>query len=379
MTDTPVVEVPKPLTKADIRKWTADDMKKAIHNGQLDEINRVLAAPEVIPDPEPTAEEVAAQEEADAQAVAQAEVDAAAALAAKDAADAAAAQAAEAAKPKKIVVEYQATDEAGQPIGRPTHLEAASWEEMSKKQTDAHINALRYAERIKNRKVTQKQPESPRPELTQEELVAAAADLDSDDPVKKAAAIRKLNRTDLIEKELEEAAIETKNAREASISYAFMRNHLHDFNPCAANGQLLSDYLKDNNLEWTEDNLEEAFSKVENQLAPVVKPEPVAPNAPAEPTPVPAAVVPAAPAAEPVAAPVVASAPAPAAPNAPAPARRVPSGGIQPGSLTAGRPATAKPAGLTKAQIKAWTGEQMRAYMRKPGGVAEINRVLKGE
>lgn len=382
MSDTPVVlETPKPLTKEEIRAWTAEDMKKAIMGGRLNEINEVLATPV------PTVEEIAAAEQAEADtratADAQAAVDAQAVIdaeAARVAAEQAAATAAaeEAARPKKIVVEYQATDEEGKAIGRPTHLEAHTWEEMSKKQTEAHINALRYAERVKNRKVTQKQPEAPKPELTQEEMAAAAADLESDDPAKKAAAIRKLNRTDLIEKQLQDAAVREQNAREAAISYAFMRNHLQDFNPCQANADVLTNYLKDNNLEWTEDNLEEAFSKVSEQLAPVVQSAPVAPAPAAEPIPpVVPVTAPVIPAAAPVAAAPVVAAPVTPAPNAPA--KPVPHGGVQPGTLTAGRPVAAKPAGLTKAQIKAWTVEQMKAYMRKPGGTDEINRVLGGK
>lgn len=378
MTDTPVVEAPKPLTKAEIRSWTAEQMKQAIIQGRLDEINTVLGTPV------PTEEEIAAAEQAvvDAQVVADAQAaDAqvvADAEAARIAAEATAAAVAEAAKPKKIVVEYQATDEEGKPIGRPTHLEAYSWEDMSKKQTEAHINALRYAERVKNRKITQKQPEPITPELTSEELAAASADLDSNDPAKKAAAIRKLNRTDLLEKKLRETDAEKEGARQASVSYAFMRNHLQDFNPCNANAQILSAYINDNNLEWTEDNLEEAFSKVIDQLAPVVHQAPALPVAEIPPAvPVVASVTPVTPAAAPVAAAPVAAAPAAPAPNAPAP--KVPSGGIQPGTLTAGRPVPVKPAGLTKAQIKAWTSDQMKAHMRKPGGIDEINRVLAGK
>ena len=86
------------------------------------------------------------------------------AFAAQQAAEAAAAAAVAATPPpavvpleekKKIVVDYQATDEDGRPIGRPTHIEGWTWEEVSKKQQDAHVNAVRYAERVKSNRVKQ--------------------------------------------------------------------------------------------------------------------------------------------------------------------------------------------------------------------------------
>ncbi len=381
MSDQAVVETPKPLTRAEIRGWNADEMKAAILHGRLDEINEVLATP--VPTPEEVADAEAqvvvdaqaaaeAQAAADAKAVTDAEAEG---LRVAEAARVAAAAPAVPVTPKKIVVDYQAADEDGKPIGRPTHLEAYSWEEMSQKQTEAHVNALRYAERVKNRNVTKKQPDLPTPELTPDELATAVVDLEGTDPVKKAAAIRKLSRTDVLDKKFLEADVAKKDALAASVSYAFMRAHLHDFNPCDANATILTDYINSNDLEWTQDNLEEAFSKVIDQLAPVVQPTPAPPVAEIPPVvpveaPVPAAEAPVA------VAPVVA---APVAPVPNAPAVRVPHAGIQPGTLTAGRLVPVKPAGLTKAQIKAWTSDEMKAYMRKSGGVDEINRVLAGK
>src|ERR1700676_1751573 len=49
----------------------------------------------------------------------------------------------QAAVPKKIVLEYQVKDENGNPIGRPTHLEAASHEELIEKMKEAHVQATR--------------------------------------------------------------------------------------------------------------------------------------------------------------------------------------------------------------------------------------------
>src|ERR1700687_692067 len=150
---------------------TLADLKSAMRNpSQLAAVNALLQTPEgkaiasemlndpdYIPKPRqaaPTAEE-AAQIAADL------------AIANQQEAEAAAAKLAEATQPKveeavqpaaeekkKIVLDYQVTAEDGTPLGRPTHIEGWSWEEVSEKQKQAHINAVRYAERVKKNRVT---------------------------------------------------------------------------------------------------------------------------------------------------------------------------------------------------------------------------------
>src|SRR5271157_1853519 len=54
---------------------------------------------------------------------------------------------------KKIVREYQVRDEEGNPIGRPTHLEAWTTDEMYEKMQTAHENATRAFHRLKKQKL----------------------------------------------------------------------------------------------------------------------------------------------------------------------------------------------------------------------------------
>jgi hypothetical protein len=75
---------------------------------------------------------------------------------------------------KKIVREYQVRDEDGNPIGRPTHLEAWSAEEMIEKMQTAHENATRAFHRLKKQKLQFNEKEQNRL-LTPEEIKAAAA------------------------------------------------------------------------------------------------------------------------------------------------------------------------------------------------------------
>ena len=74
---------------------------------------------------------------------------------------------------KKIVREYQVRDEDGNPIGRPTHLEAWSAEEMIDKMQTAHENATRAFHRLKKQKLQFTEKESSRV-LTPEDIKAAA-------------------------------------------------------------------------------------------------------------------------------------------------------------------------------------------------------------
>lgn len=297
------------------------------------------------------------------------------------------------AKKQRLVLDYQVTDpESGQPIGNRTHLEADTWEEMSDKQKIAHEHATRALHRFKNRKVTTKAEEPSKPQLTDAELQAAVAEIrKGDDPKAAVAALRKVAGAE--DAEAERQALKQKQSEldAQAISYDFMRRHLHDFNSCDANGKIIGQYIIDNNLAWTLDNLEEAFDQEKEKLAPVAmpaapavlaptpvpaNPEPIAPvttvTAPVIETPVAPPVVPAP--TEPPA-PVAAAEPTPAvaAPNPPAP-RKVPNSGIVPGT-TAGRPVSTAPAGLTKQDIAKMNNVELRRRMRDPKLRAEIERV----
>jgi hypothetical protein len=293
---------------------------------------------------------------------------------------------------KKIIVEYQATDENGQPIGRPTHLEAANWEEMSRKQQEAHVQATRAFHRLKTQKTTFKAPVAPIaipvvPLLSEADRIQAALDLNSDDENVVIKADRKLRSDDIMRTQRNEA-IRAEESRQSFVSNEFKLRHVNDFNPCQANSKIITDYLEANNLAWTTDNLELAFAATEPQLAPKeVKEAPVAevpasqaanpPVAPQALPPTPAAAIQPAPVQAALEVPVAAvpAAPAPAV-NPQAPARRPGvNGGLEPGQMSAVRPVST-PVGLTMKEIWSWSGEKMRKERSNPARRAEIDKTI---
>lgn len=392
----PVVEAPKPITWDDIDAWDGPTMARKLADPKIKQEveslvalgrpdKRAIAAAQAQAEEDAEAARIAQEAQEEQQRQEQLDIEAAAtAKAAEDKAEAdriaaeeAAKAAAEAAKPKKIVVEYQARDEAGNPIGRPTHLEAASWEEMSEKQKTAHIEATRALDRLKKRKETAipKKEEVVPARMTDEEAIAVAEQLRSDDPDVALAAQRKID-ADAILKERLSARQEKEDARQEKESFIFMKRHLTDFYPCTANGAVLSNYLSENKLEWNADNLEIAFAATESQLAPV--PEAPAPVVQEPVPPVENTTATAPPAEAAPVAPVVPAAPPAAAINPPAaPVRKVPNGGIVPGETLTGRTQVAKPAGLTMKDIAKWDGPTMRKEMESsPKKRAEIMRVV---
>lgn len=403
-TEAAVPVVPEVLTKDIILNWDGATMLKKIKNPKTRvEIEHVMNAP----DPDPAAEAEAAETQRLADEAAAAEnkrlEDEADAITAQREAEAKAAE--EAAKVpvrKKLVVEYQATDASGNKIGRPTHLEEsytegdkdsliAAYQAMSEKQRIAHVNATQALENIKKNRVTfAKEEVAPaRVGLTEEEVKQLAGELD-EDPVKaeaKVKAIRKLSNADAAEQREREAQIAKAAADAERESYAFMKNHINDYYVCDANGNALTDYIKENKLAWTRDNLEIAFAAIESQLAPLpsrqVESVPAA-QPPAAPVvaapPAVAAVVPAV--AEPVVpavAPVVATpavAPTPEPANPVAPVRRVPNGGIQPGQMSGRPPAATTAPGLTKRDILKMPRDEYRQKIKNPQFRALVNKIM---
>ena len=386
------------ITKAWLKAVTAEQLraerKDPVRSAEIDAYLRSREAAQAIAEiaaenvgeivAEPTEEVVIADPAAQASYDAQQAEEARLAEEAQQAETARLAQEAEATRQtevpkKKIVVEYQAKDEAGNPIGRPTHLEAYSWEEMSKKQTEAHIQATRAFHRLKAQKTTFNRQEPIAPiMMSNAELVQAAEDLKSDDAEKASAADRKLRANQILEQQAQ-LAIQSQHAKEKEAALVFMTNHIHDYNRCQANSKILSAYLNDNNLEWTPDNLELAFAATESQLAPVA----VASVSDPEPENNPPVEVPQAPAnasatviQPPAKAPTeVPTTQAPAA-NPPAAASRPGvNAGIIPGQNSGIRP-TGRPQGLTMKDIKGWTAEQMKKERNNPARRAEIDRVI---
>jgi hypothetical protein len=160
-----------------------------------------------------------------------------------------------------------------------------------------------------------------------------------------------------------------------AISNTWMRNHLHDYNPCEANKKAIGDYFTEHNLEFTYDNLEAAFQDLLEQGDKLAKVEAVATRqavVPANPVPAATATTPALPVIPATETPIAVPVPAvaqPAAPSQPVveatvttpaaapnvqPAARRPgvNGGLPPGSLSAQRPGTPDPALARKEFLK---------------------------
>ncbi len=260
---------------------------------------------------------------------------------------------------KKIVVDYQVKDEQGNPIGRPTHIEGWTWEEVSKKQIAAHENAVRYAERVKKNKAkdveTQteiRQLEASAKQSEQDAATAVDVATKEKDPIKLKEAIQKTAKADRDA----ELAIQAAKQKGQLIANAWLADHKDDFLQCDANTKLIGEWMAANGLTLTYENLENAYAANETKLVkpqhrPVEEPAAEAPNAPAAapaaaaapapvipaPAPVAAAPVPATPpASQPV---VPAPSPTPvAAPNTPAARRPGVNGSLPPGTLTAARP-----------------------------------------
>jgi hypothetical protein len=172
----------------------------------------------------------------------------------------------------KFILDYQATDGEGNPIGKPTHLESDTPEEMFEKQKAAHINAVRALDKqnkafesLKSRQLTPKsQPIKP-VELTTDQTIQATADLQN--PQKAQDALRKLTGIENLESRLKVAEAKAVAADQKAAAYQFMISHKGDYFPCAANAKVLSDWLETNNYDFTADNLEIAYAQVDDNLA----------------------------------------------------------------------------------------------------------------
>jgi hypothetical protein len=272
--------------------------------------------------------------------------------------------------PERKTLEYQVTDENGQPIGRKTHIEYTSEAELIEKMQAAHINAVRYAERMKKGKTAtaettvQVQSAALQFRKSKQDAVSAIEAAKKDPALFDEAVTKSVAAT-----RDEEIALQAAHQYGKIVSDAWMADHKDDYAPNAANGGLLKDYLMTHGpspevpLELTYDNLELAFSKIKDKLAPVSLPAEVHAVAPPNPAAAAPVVTPAAPpvipaaAVPPVEVPAVPAVvpPSQAAPAAPAtppvaapnvqPATRRPgvNGGLVPGSFSAERPRAGAP------------------------------------
>lgn len=281
----------------------------------------------------------------------------------------------------RLVTDYQVTDENGNVVGRPTHLEARNWPELLVKQREAHIQATRAFQRLKAQKLTFKnqQPQQSKAPTEKEMLDYV---LKSPDPATAVAEVKKATEV-TSEMAVKKAQEEADAAR---VTYLFLTKHMHDFNNCEANTKLLGEYFQENNLVWTLDNVELAFEFLRdtNQLAPMparvvpsvenTAPVPAAASAAtaasAAATAAPAAAVPAA-----TATPAASATPAtPVQPENRTPVRVEPrpgvNSGIVPGSSNANRIVDVltqtAPGQLTRRDVATWDSKTLRQRMRDP-------------
>ena len=366
------------LKREDFLKLSTEELKKIVADPErLSEANEMLAQ-EIEPTAPVTQEVSEAPVPDDAAKIEADRVAAEAAQTAKIEADNAAAKQTEQEAYKaagltvetdsagniiKIIKTYQARDESGNPIGRPTYLEAKNWAELSVKQQNAHEHAVRFGERVKKQQITKKTDVAPVQTLSDAELQKLQDELKSEDRDVAAKAAEQVRRNDEAKK-FAEADKAIEGARQAKVSYAFLTKHVNDYNNCQANNKLLSEYMHDNKLEWTEDNLEAALIAVESQLAEKEQPAPVVPANPVPVTPAPVVPPPA----------TVATPVPPAVPNNPAPpaARPGVNGGLIPGDQSAPRPSS-QPKGLTKEDVQKMSREEFRRRMKDPKFQAEVN------
>jgi hypothetical protein len=291
--------------------------------------------------------------------------------------------------PVKLVYEFQAKNEDGTPLGRRTHLEAFSQEELDKKKEEAYEQAVRAFHRLKSQKPTFNKPVQE--SLSDDQIAKIIEQAKTEtDPVKAAEIARGAAQTLSISEEAaklrvatEKANLALAEAQGARIAYEWTRLHVHDYVQNEANSKLMSDYLTVNDMPPTFDNLEIAFNALESQLsqpeaAPVL-PVPTPTNIPVV-APVVEIVAPVVPVAAPVAQPVVETPVTPAVQqNVLAPVKRPGVvGGIVPGQLSGTRPAIGKSAPkLTMAEIKAMPPEEYKNAMKNPSMRAEIERVAR--
>ena len=375
-----------------------------------------------------------AEEKAQADRIAAEQADAAKVAADKEAADKIASDklvaekdleekvrlAAEAAKvtsgKKKFVRDYQVKDETGNPIGRRTHLEADTPEEMFEKMEKAHVEAVKYAERMKKRSEatpTVARTQEAIPVLTEAQLQEIQKNLDSKNEIEQAKAKAALELNDIRKNQVESRA-KAEYEESQRQSKLFIEAH-PEFYTCQANADMIRDFLVTKGWAWTAGNLEIAYANLETNLA--QKPGVNTPDAVSD-AEVAAAVAEAqaeearvqaiqaaeekvrqdaevakklaqeqaaqsAAAAASVAptTPVAVTIPvetSPVPPNAPIVERKLPAGGLEPGALHGARPTSSstKAPGLTKQDIGRMSREEYGKRMKDPNFVKLVNALF---
>ena len=163
--------------------------------------------------------------------------------------------------PEELVLEYQPTDESGQPIGNKTAIKGATWEEIAQKSVEVNTQIVRAYHRLKGAKPTAKPEEV---KFTPEQEA-------------------KLNELG-IGNRIQEIDLYREQQRRNSAAIRFLRSHANDYYVCDANNAALDGYLEQNGLDYTPENYEIAFATMSDSLA-----QSPAATPPAEANPVPPA------------------------------------------------------------------------------------------
>ena len=252
---------------------------------------------------------------------------------------------------KKWEIDYQPTDENGQPIGRKTHLGPFETpEELIAAQQQSHIEATRAYFRVKNAKLDpaiQRGSFQPKDWDDSESLRVAT---EAQNPAGYRKAVRETIEAEIgapIE-EIRDTLIATRSLHVHQEVEAFKAEH-PNYYVCPANRQAIEKWVADKGCEVTAANLAVAYEDLtlRGELQPRPQQNQLSPTdvEPAEEQQT----------------------------NIPAPRRSAPSG-IIPGQLNGNRQGTRKPS-LTKADIAKWSAAELRRRMANPRERAEIERV----
>jgi len=254
------------------------------------------------------------------------------------------------AETEEQIHEFQPVDENGNPLGRPTRIKYTTTEELIEKMQLANQEAVRALYRMKNSKPPAARPET---KFEPEKLSTDAeyqAGLEAQNPATFGDAVVKVVKSRLpitaIETEVKETAAARRKANAERAMYVFLRNHLHDFYDCHANGKMMGEWIVANGYDFTPESLELAFVALADQLA---------------------------------------QSPTPATPPAanPASAPRTAASGLMPGGLNGVKPirgaGLSKKAAIAIIRAKRTNPAEYRRYMNDPKLRAELDKALASQ
>lgn len=252
----------------------------------------------------------------------------------------------------KWVIDFQTTDKEGNPLGNPTHLEADTQKELLEKMKEANILMARSYHELKTgkskpdlSKATQRKTSEYKPrEWTAEEAFEVTNQVQSPTQLRK--GIRKAVEDELgmSFEELRENRRIAQQVHQANIATAFVSAHRNEYHACPQNEKAMYDYMQENNLAYTIENLSTTFNYLKDSLIPI-----------------------------PQAAPVV-SEEGNASPPAAKP-RSASTSGLLPGETSGNRPAPGRTSGkqLTWAQVDAWSEQEWERNFRDPVIRAQVD------